>query len=94
MEVEREIDHAPRLSLAVRARRGLLVLGAALGCAAAGATVVVGAQRGATQAYLAESFGSGCSPWGCYDSWWEWPPDKSPFDSPPTAVVAPSRRIA
>ncbi len=90
---EQEIPHGPRLSLAFRARRAVLVLGTALGLAAAGSTVVVGAQRGATQGYLSSAPRGDCEFWGgCSDSWWEWPPDKHPLDSPPTAVLPATRR--
>ena len=92
---ESEIPEGPRLALALRARRWLLLLGAALGFAAAGSTVAVGAQRGATSAYLAMQ-GSECWRYwsweSCPDSWWEWPADKSPWDSPPTAVLPGRRR--
>jgi hypothetical protein len=93
--IESEIPHGPRLSLALRARRGLLVLGCALGLPAAGASVQVGAQRRATQAYLTLPEGPSCVAWGgCSDSWWEWPGEKSPYDAPPTAILPGRPRIA
>ena len=90
--VEQEILQGPRLSLALRARRWLLLLATALGLAAAGSTVAVGAHRGAATTHLAMQ-GPDCDFWGsCTDSWWDWPAGKSPWDSPPTAIL-PSRRL-
>lgn len=92
--MEQEIPHGPRLALALRARQSLLLIGAALGFAAAGATVVVGAQRGAASAFLARPDQPDCEFWdACPESWWEWPADKSPFDSPPTAILRSTRRF-
>lgn len=82
-----------------------MVLGAALGLAAAGATTVAGTQRGAQSAHLSmtlppqlpcpgslgEFLDLGC---GEPRSWWEFPPEKSPHDSPPTAVLQTQRRYA
>jgi hypothetical protein len=95
--VEAEIEHGPGLALALRARRTLLMLATALGCAAAGATVIVAAQRGAREAYIAHTYEPPSAPdcvfWNsCSGSWWEWPDDKSPLDSPPTAILGPQRR--
>ena len=76
-----------------------MIVGAALGFAAAGTTGVVGTQRGAHSAYLAATLvpTDDCHPffdhlWGCWDSWWEFPPEKSPYDSPPTAVLQARQR--
>ena len=94
------MDDGPLLALALRARRTLLAVCTALGCAAAGATVVVGGQRGAQQAYIAtqgnpDTWSPICDEillsWCSHGSWWGWPPEKSPSDSPPTAIL-PSRR--
>src|SRR5687767_3082691 len=100
--MEREIANGPRLSLALRARRGLMILGAALGLAAAGATTAVGTQRGAQSAHLSMTLPPQLPCRGSLDeflnwcgeprSWWEFPPEKSPHDSPPTAMLETRRR--
>jgi hypothetical protein len=85
--MECEISSGPRLSL-VRARQWLLLVGAALGFAAAGAPAVVGSTRTSAGTYLVYEGGPDCEFWR---TCWA-PVPTSPWESPPIAILPDRRR--